>query len=155
MLIRQAFLRWLVAAVVVLPVWLGVGWAIFGGGGWGTLGLIVTVPVAFLSLGTGEMTRPIMYEEAKGWGLAKWAQPILSVVSDGVSDTVNYQVKSLLEIESEEPNSYLRIQAPLHEGNDDMDYASRTNLKVLKLLAKDLMSEHGDELDDFAERLVR
>ena len=50
MLIRQAFLRWLVAAVVVLPVWLGVGWAIFGGGGWGTLGLIITVPVAFLSL---------------------------------------------------------------------------------------------------------
>ncbi len=51
MLIRRAFLRWLVAAVVVLPVWLGVGWAIFGGGGWGTLGLIITVPVAFLSLG--------------------------------------------------------------------------------------------------------
>ena len=44
MLIRQAFLRWLVAAVVVLPIWLAVGWAVFGGGGWGTLGLIITVP---------------------------------------------------------------------------------------------------------------
>ena len=51
MLIRRAFLRWLVAAVVVLPVWLGVGWLIYGGGGWGTLGLIITVPVAFISLG--------------------------------------------------------------------------------------------------------
>ena len=51
MLIRQAFLRWLVAAVLVLPIWLAVGWAVFGGGGWGTLGLIITVPVAFLALG--------------------------------------------------------------------------------------------------------
>jgi hypothetical protein len=50
MLIRRAFLRWLVAAAVVLPVWLGIGWAIFGGGGWGTLGLVVAVPVAFISL---------------------------------------------------------------------------------------------------------
>jgi patatin-like phospholipase/acyl hydrolase len=111
--------------------------------------------MTFLSLGTGELTRPIMYEEAKGWGLAKWAQPILSVVFDGVSDTVDFQVKSLLDTESDEPNSYLRIQAPLHEGNDDMDDASRTNLKVLKLVAKDLLSEHGDELDALAERLVR
>ena len=111
--------------------------------------------MTFLSLGTGELTRPIMYEEAKGWGLAKWAQPILSVVFDGVSDTVDFQVKSLLEVESETANSYLRVQAPLHEGNDDMDDASRTNLKVLKLVAKDLLSEHGDELDDLAERLLR
>ncbi|MFD4420276.1 hypothetical protein ACFWN7_02085 [Agromyces sp. NPDC058484] len=50
MLIRRAFLRWLVAAAVVLPIWLGIGWAIFGGGGWGTLGLVIVVPVAFIAL---------------------------------------------------------------------------------------------------------
>jgi hypothetical protein len=50
MLIRRTFLRWLIAAAVVLPVWLGIGWAIFGGGGWGTLGLVVAVPVAFIAL---------------------------------------------------------------------------------------------------------
>jgi hypothetical protein len=50
MLIRRAFLSWLVAATVVLPIWLGIGWAIFGGGGWGTLGLVVVVPLAFLTL---------------------------------------------------------------------------------------------------------
>jgi patatin-like phospholipase/acyl hydrolase len=108
--------------------------------------------MTFLSLGTGELTRPIMYEEAKGWGLAKWAQPILSVVFDGVSDTVDFQVKSLLEMAGKKSH-YLRIQAPLHEGNDDMDDASRTNLKVLKLLAKDLIATHSDEIDDMVERL--
>jgi hypothetical protein len=50
MLIRRGFLTWLTAAAVVLPIWLGIGWAIFGGGGWGTLGLVVAVPVAFIAL---------------------------------------------------------------------------------------------------------
>lgn len=50
MLIRRAFLRWLIAAAVVLPIWLGIGWAIFGGGGWGTLGLVIVVPLAFIAL---------------------------------------------------------------------------------------------------------
>ena len=57
MLIRQAFFRWLVAAVLVLPIWLAVGWAVFGGGGWGTLGLIIAVPVAFIALGIVALAR--------------------------------------------------------------------------------------------------
>ena len=108
--------------------------------------------MTFLSLGTGELTRPILFEEAKGWGLAKWAQPILSVVFDGVSDTVDFQVKSLLQM-ADKKSRYLRIQAPLHEGNDDMDDASKTNIKVLKLLAKDLLATHSDAIDEMVERL--
>ncbi|GAA4366087.1 hypothetical protein [Agromyces bauzanensis] len=50
MLIRRAFLWWLVAAAVVLPIWLGVGWVTFGRGGWGTLGLVITVPITFITL---------------------------------------------------------------------------------------------------------
>lgn len=50
MLIRRGFHWWLIAAAVVLPIWLGVGWIAFGQGGWGTLGLVVTVPIAFITL---------------------------------------------------------------------------------------------------------
>jgi len=71
MLIRRAFLRWLVAATVVLPIWLAVGWAVFGGGGWGTLGLIITVPVAFVALGIIALlvwARPtVRAERAASW----------------------------------------------------------------------------------------
>lgn len=71
MLIRRAFLRWLVAAAVVLPIWLAVGWAIFGGGGWGTLGLVITVPVAFIALGIVALlvwARPtVRAERAVSW----------------------------------------------------------------------------------------
>jgi hypothetical protein len=50
MLIRRLFYRWQFLAVVVLPLWLVIGWAVFGAGGWGTLGLVITVPASFLTL---------------------------------------------------------------------------------------------------------
>jgi patatin-like phospholipase/acyl hydrolase len=109
--------------------------------------------VVMLSLGTGELTRPIFHEEAKDWGLAKWAQPVLNVVFDGVSDTVDYQVGNILKSLSGE-SSYLRMQTQLHEGNDDMDDAGSTNLRVLKLLAKELIRQHDEKLDEMAARLT-
>src|SRR5579863_8397701 len=45
-----------------------------------------------VSLGTGQHTRSIPYDEAKNWGLVEWAQPLLSVVFDGVGSTVEYQI---------------------------------------------------------------
>ena len=38
------------ALALALPLWLVIGWAFFGAGGWGTLGLVITVPAAFLTL---------------------------------------------------------------------------------------------------------
>lgn len=71
MLIRRAFYWWLAAAAVVLPIWLGVGWIIFGGGGWGTLGLVITVPVAFIGLAAVALLvriRPtVRAERAASW----------------------------------------------------------------------------------------
>ncbi len=71
MLIRRAFLWWLIAAAVVLPIWLGIGWIVFGQGGWGTLGLVITVPVAFITLGVVALLvriRPtVRAERAASW----------------------------------------------------------------------------------------
>jgi len=50
MLLRRLVYRWQFVAVIALPLWLVIGWAFFGAGGWGTLGLVVTVPAAFLTL---------------------------------------------------------------------------------------------------------
>jgi patatin-like phospholipase/acyl hydrolase len=49
-----------------------------------------------VSLGTGQLTRPIPYDTARDWGLAGWAQNILSVIFDGVQDTVDYQLSQIL-----------------------------------------------------------
>jgi hypothetical protein len=49
--IRRAFYRWQFVAAVVLPVWLLIGYAIFGSSGWGVIGLMFAAPVAFITLG--------------------------------------------------------------------------------------------------------
>jgi hypothetical protein len=38
-LIRRAFFYWQFIAVIVLPLWLVVGWPVFGAGGWKVLGV--------------------------------------------------------------------------------------------------------------------
>jgi uncharacterized protein len=107
-----------------------------------------------LSLGTGELVRPIPYEQAKSWGLARWAQPILGVVFDGVSDTVDYQLQQLCNDARASVDAYTRLQVTLTEGNDDMDDASRTNVAALKRLAGRLIEEKDGELDRLCEQLV-
>jgi patatin-like phospholipase/acyl hydrolase len=101
-----------------------------------------------VSLGTGELTRPLPYEQVKGWGLANWAQPILNVVLDGVSDTTDYQLRQLLP-----SDRYFRFQTRLDEGNEDMDNASRTNLAALKRLGEALIRREEARLAELCERL--
>lgn len=104
--------------------------------------------VIMLSLGTGQHTRPIRHDDARAWGLAKWAVPITSVMMDGVSDTVAYQVGQVVPTER-----YLRIQAELTDAMDDMDDASRANIEALKRFATRLTEERAADLEAFAERL--
>ena len=54
-------------------------------------------PEMLLSLGTGSMTRPLPYDEVRGWGRLEWATPIIDVVFDGSADAVYLQLSALLE----------------------------------------------------------
>jgi patatin-like phospholipase/acyl hydrolase len=108
--------------------------------------------VIMLSLGTGEYTAPIRYEDARGWGLAKWAQPVLNVVFDGVSDTVNYQVQSLLS--KTRAGRHLRIQPALTDTNDDMDNATATNLAALEAVAQKIIAKNHGALEAVAAQLT-
>jgi patatin-like phospholipase/acyl hydrolase len=104
--------------------------------------------ILVVSLGTGELTRRLPYNDVKGWGLANWAQPIISVVFDGVSDTTDYHLEKLLS-----SDRYFRFQLRLNEGNDDMDDASKTNLRVLKLLAQDLVKSQSTQINKVCKLL--
>jgi uncharacterized protein len=107
-----------------------------------------------VSLGTGELTRSIPYDQAKNWGLARWAQPILGVVFDGVSDAVDYQLADLCADEETRVDQYFRFEVVLTEGNDDMDDASRTNIRVLKLLADRLVDRRAADLEQLCKVLA-
>ena len=102
--------------------------------------------VLVVSLGTGQHTDPIHYADAKDWGLAKWAIPILDVVFDGVSDTVDHQMKVLCREHEGDPR-YFRFQTKLTNMTDDLDNASPENIAALKRKAQELIADQADDLD--------
>jgi uncharacterized protein len=111
--------------------------------------------VLIVSLGTGELTRPLRYEDARSWGLAGWAKRILDVVLDGVSSTVDYQLRQLLPPGPDGARRYWRFQVRLHEDNEALDDARPRNIRALKLLAEALIRDRSDDLKLLCERLVQ
>lgn len=105
--------------------------------------------VLMLSLGTGELTRRLPYDDARGWGLVEWAKPIIDVVFDGQSDAVDYQLRQVLG-----PQRYYRFQTELDRASDDMDDASEDNLQRLKQEADALIRANEDRLDEVCAKLA-
>ena len=100
-------------------------------------------PIALLSLGTGELTRAIPYEAARTWGSALWVMSLLDCMFDGVSKAADHQMRLFLG------EHYLRLQTPLHYASDDMDDASRGNIRNLKQTAKELIEREAAALHRF------
>jgi patatin-like phospholipase/acyl hydrolase len=109
--------------------------------------------VLVVSLGTGQHTRPIHFDDARNWGLALWAKPILNVVFDGVSDTVDHQMKILCRDSDEGDPRYYRFQTELDVGSDDMDNATATNIAILKQKAEQMIEEQDDAIDALCREL--
>jgi hypothetical protein len=108
-----------------------------------------------VSLGTGEMTRPLPYQDVKGWGLARWAQPILSILLDGVSSTVDHQLRQLLPAAKDGLRRYWRFQVRLDEDTDSLDDTRPANLRALKLLAESTIRERSQDIELLCADLVR
>jgi len=98
-------------------------------------------PLMVVSLGTGELVRPIPYESAKDWGQAGWVMPLLDCMFDGATKAANHQMQMFLG------DRYIRLQVTLDEANDDMDDASDSNIANLKHIAQRLIRENQSTLD--------
>lgn len=101
-----------------------------------------------VSLATGALTRPIAYDDARKWGVLRWASPVLQVVFDGVSDAVDYQMRHLLS------GNFYRFQAALDIASDDMDDTSPENMEKLRREATRLIQTHEKSLDEAIDRLT-
>ena len=99
-----------------------------------------------VSLGTGEHTRPLPYEEVRDWGQLEWARPILDVVFDGTADGVDFQLAALLG------DAYVRLQTRLDEASDDFDDASEENLEALGREAARLIAASDEQLDRICQQ---
>lgn len=101
--------------------------------------------IAMLSIGTGELTRPIPYEAARTWGSALWVMSLLDCMFDGVSKAADHQMRLFLG------EDYVRLQTPLHYASDDMDDASNGNIRNLKQTAKELIKREAAAIQRFLE----
>jgi patatin-like phospholipase/acyl hydrolase len=100
------------------------------------------------SLGTGEHTRPLRFDEVKDWGQLNWARPILDVVFDGSADAVDSQLGRLID------DRYIRLQTRLDQASDDLDDASPENLAALRREAEQLIAERTDDIDRLCAALT-
>ncbi len=101
-----------------------------------------------VSLGTGELTRCLPFEQTRHWGAIQWAAPVLDVVFDGASRTVDYQLRQLL------PDHYYRFQTTLDGHNHRLDNASPENITALKALAYNLVERESAEIDKLCQKLT-
>lgn len=100
------------------------------------------------SLGTGQHTRPLPFEEVKDWGQLEWARPILDVVFDGSADAVDGQLAALVN------DRYIRLQTRLDEASDALDDASPDNLAALRREAERLIARRSADIDRLCATLV-
>lgn len=105
--------------------------------------------IALVSLGTGHTNRPIRLKEARGWGLAGWVRPVLSIMMDGMADATQYQCRQL--IRPNNPNRrFFRIDDLLVDVDDDMDNASDRNLRDLARFGDRIIQKFDADIDAIA-----
>ncbi|MYB94696.1 patatin [Candidatus Poribacteria bacterium] len=105
--------------------------------------------ILLVSLGTGNLTKQLNADAAKHWGKTCWIEPLFTMIFDGANDTVNYQLKQLID-----QKDYYRFQEDLwDEGSDEMDNPKKRHLRDLKKFAECLIEKRECELKRLSERL--
>ena len=109
--------------------------------------------VLIVSLGTGVATKPIDYDKARNWGKGSWVKPVISVMMDGVADSVDYQLRQIVP---QTEAQYYRFNAPLREASADLDVASRANVNALKRETRRILDdrETGARFEELCEKLA-
>lgn len=107
-----------------------------------------------VSLGAGALHHSVPYDSARTWGVAKWAVPLLNIVFDGVSSTVDYQLRQLLPDGPGESKRYYRFQTTLDGRNHALDNTSAANITALKGLAAELIEKESGNLAKLCRKLA-
>ena len=106
-----------------------------------------------LSLGTGHITKPYSYEKAKSWGQAQWLRPIIDILMQGVSETVDYQMRYVLPTVQDGTPQYLRINPEIPEENAEMSDVSEKNIAGLQAIAAKAIVDNDQTLDQICRIL--
>lgn len=91
-------------------------------------------PIFLLSIGTGQSRKPYEYQKAKNWGIVKWAQPVVDILMQGVSEYTDEQMRHILPPfnDANRTPRYIRINIELDRKHSSMDDASDLNTSRLR-----------------------
>jgi uncharacterized protein len=78
-----------------------------------------------LSIGTGKTNRNIIPRNENNWGKLKWIKPLINIMMESNSDTVDYQLQGVAH------NRYLRINIDIEEKYAQMDDSRKETLDYL------------------------
>ncbi len=108
-----------------------------------------------VSLGTGALMRSLPLSVAKYWGSVRWAKPLIDIVFDGVSSTVDYQLRELVRSTPSQSQLYYRFQVQLNGHGSKLDNASPRNITALKALGYELVERESADIAKLCEKLVK
>jgi patatin-like phospholipase/acyl hydrolase len=119
----------------------------------GESGLVNPADMFILSIGTGTVKKPYMYQKAVKWGLLSWVSPIIDIMMSGVSETVDYQLRKLYSSIGE-GNHYFRLMPQLFTANSEMDDVSDTNIEALNQAGIQNVADFDSQLDKIVDIIM-
>lgn len=103
-----------------------------------------------VSIGTGKTLHGLEYKDIRDWGIIQWAQPMLNIVFDGVSDAVDYQMRQMLP-----KNHYYYFQTEALKAESTIDDPNDEHINYLKGLATDIVYKQASELEELCNELTK
>lgn len=103
------------------------------------------MPAMVVSVGTGNDDLRLTYNDVKGKGLLSWALPILKVVFDGVSDSVDYEAQEMAD-------EYYRFQE--NSVAEQLDDASPEAVQRLLAAADAMIAKRDSDLTALTKMLL-
>ncbi|MFP4506714.1 MAG: patatin-like phospholipase family protein [Cyclobacteriaceae bacterium] len=82
--------------------------------------------MVLVSLGTGSSSDSYTHDDVKNWGSIQWIRPLINIMMNGVSQTVDFQLKQLFKA-VEKPDQYVRLEPRLQHASLAMDCATEEN----------------------------
>lgn len=109
-----------------------------------------------VSLGTGHLAKSLAFNRVRDWGVGNWAKPIIDILMEGSSYTIDYQMRQLLPPTTAGQRAYYRFNTEINNAGADaaMDNAKPENIEALMELGRQAIASYDRDLDELCARLV-
>lgn len=110
-------------------------------------------PCIYVSMGTGQIVKPLNVAKASNWGELEWIKSIFDLQSDAQSSYTEAVVKEILS--GKEGSTYHRYQIDLHDLPQNMDDTKSADLQKLRDASLKAVEDQIGDLTALAKLLTQ